>query len=265
MPAIDLEAEYNNRARVPEHPAIIAQWQDDAELWRMAAGDARGGWRYGPGPRQTMDLFGRENRYLPVLFIHGGYWQALDPSFFSHMARGLNKLGVDVAVMGYDLCPDVTVAAIVDQAKAACRLLGESFGKPVVVSGHSAGGHLAACLAADPDLPVAAGLGISGLYELEPLVQTSVNVKLGLDAAEARRLSPRFMAPVAGRPFDAWVGGAESAEYIRQSRDFAEVWSRQGAETAYGEVAGANHFTVIQGLAEPASAITRRLTAMAGA
>lgn len=275
MNAIDLEAEYNNRARVPEHPAIIAGWAADAAAYRALRADATLGLAYGSSARQTLDIFAGGGNGLPVLFIHGGYWQALDPSFFSHVARGLNLRGVDVAVMGYVLCPEVSVATIIDQARRAAGFLARHRGRPVVVTGHSAGGHLAACLvASDPagpgpgvgDPPVASGLAISGLFELEPLLATSVNLKLGLTGETARAASPRlWQPPAAGGIFDAWVGALESAEYLRQSRGIAAVWGGHGVSTRYCEIADANHFTVLAGLSDPDSPLTARLAELAGA
>jgi arylformamidase len=274
---IDLEAEYNNRARVPEHPAIIAGWAADAAAYREAAGARRETIGYGPTDRQRIELFRpveSDPAARPVLFIHGGYWQALDPDHFSHMARGLNAHGVAVGVMGYDLCPDVAFGAIIEQAIAAARTLHRSFGAGIVAAGHSAGGHLAACLAATdwasiddgyPQALVSAGLAVSGLFELEPLVPTTVNAKLGLDLDAARSFSPRLWAPPSGIAFEAWVGADESGEFRRQSATLAAVWGAAGNETAYVEVTGANHFTVIAGLAEPADAMTQRLAAMAKA
>jgi arylformamidase len=274
---IDLEAEYNNRARVPEHPALIAGWARDAALYRTDAANRQRVISYGPTQRQTIDIFDpieAKTGAMPVLFIHGGYWQGLDPSFFSHMAKGLNAHGVSVGVAGYDLCPDVSVGTIIEQMIAAAQALHRTFHSPVVASGHSAGGHLAACLAAtdweaiDPDLPermVPAGLAISGLFELEPLVPTSVNAKLGLDIPAARSFSPRLWTPPSGISFDVWVGGAESPEYLRQSASINAVWAAAGNMTQYEEVADANHFTVIAGLADPNSAMTLRLAKMAGA
>lgn len=273
MAAIDYEAEYNNRARVPEHPAVMAGWASDAADYRAAAGAAGRaelGIGYGDGPRQVIDLFApAQGVDAPlVAFLHGGYWQALDPSSFSHMARGLNAHGIAVAVVGYDLCPQVRVATIIDQARRACAFLWRRLGRRPVVSGHSAGGHLAACLVAtdwtgiDADLPadlVPAGLSISGLFELVPLIGTSINDKLGLDPAEARAASPLFWPVASGRMLDAWVGGDESGEYLRQSRSVTEVWGGRGAATHYREVAGANHFTVIAPLADPQSDMVARL------
>ena len=190
------------------------------------------------------------------------------------MAKGLNAHGISMAVAGYDLCPNVSFGAIIEQIIAAAQALHKKAGRPIVACGHSAGGHLAACLAAtdwpdiDSTLPehmVRAGLAISGLFELEPLVPTSVNHKLGLDIAAARSFSPRLWEPPNGIRFDAWVGGAESPEYLRQSASISAVWKASGNDTHYHEVAGANHFTVINGLARKDDPLTLRLVELAKA
>jgi arylformamidase len=273
--APDYESEYNNRARVPEHPGIIAGWQADAAAYRAEA-VCELGIRYGEGPRQSYDLFKPETvtGKAIVLFIHGGYWQALDPSFFSHMARGLNQRGVPVAVAGYDLCPQVELGHIVWELQQAAAALWRRFDLPVVVAGHSAGGHLSACLLAtgwknvDPELPdhvVPAAYGISGLYNLKPLTETSINNALGLSMDGAERESPLFWPAPSRLVMDAVVGGAESAEYLKQSRRLVDVWGLEGVRTRYEEIAGANHFTVIAGLADPQNAMTARIAALAGA
>lgn len=273
--APDYESEYNNRARVPEHPGIIAGWQADAAAYRGEA-VCELGIRYGEGPRQTYDLFKPEavTSKAIVLFIHGGYWQALDPSFFSHMARGLNRRGVPVAVAGYDLCPQVELGHVVWELQQAAAAIWRRFNLPVVAAGHSAGGHLSACLLAtgwknvDSDLPdhvVPAAYGISGLYNLKPLTETSVNNALGLSMEDAERESPLFWPAPSRLVMDAVVGGAESAEYLKQSRRLVDVWGLEGVRTRYEEIAGANHFTVIAGLADPQNAMTARIAALAGA
>ena len=271
MTGIDYEAEYNNRARVPDHPAIFEGWARDAAAYREAARGRSMTLRYGDGERQASDVFEPETPRLrtTVMFVHGGYWQAFDPSFFSHLARGLNARGIRVAIPGYDLCPRVRVGEIVEQIRRACLGLVER--GPLVVSGHSAGGHLAACmlatdwvrLGAPRDL-VPAAYAISGLFELKPLVGTSVNRALGMTEADAERLSPLAWTPPVGRTIDAVVGGEESAEYKRQSRTLAERWGQAGVATRYEEIPGANHFTVIAPLADPESSMTRRLAEIAG-
>ncbi len=218
-----LEAEYNNRAKVPGHPAVIASWVRDAAAFRSAAPHAALDIAYGASKRQVMDIFTPERGTTGAvaLFIHGGYWQSLDKSFASHLASGLLAHGVTVAVPSYDLCPQVTVEVIAGQMQSAARFLTTRFGRLDLAIGHSAGGHLAAMLLADELVPAA--LAISGLFDLRPLVKTTVNGALGLDEAQAWRLSPRNRPQPTGA-FHAVVGGREGREYAAQSRAMAEVW-----------------------------------------
>ncbi len=277
MAAIDYEAEYNVRERVPEHPEIFARWAREAEDYRaetLKRDRAELGLSYGDTPRQTLDLFLPEagNAGPLAIFVHGGYWRALDPSYFSHMARGLNGRGVAVAVAGYDLCPIVTVAAIIEETRRACVFLWQRFGRRMLVYGHSAGGHLAAAMVATdwrslypkaPDDLVPAAYAISGVFDLSPLIGLNMNQDLHLDAEEARRVSPLFWPVAPGRVLDAVVGGAETDEFKRQSRTMAQAWTQGRADARYEEVAGANHFTVIEPLADPASAMVARIAELA--
>jgi arylformamidase len=277
MTEIDYEAEYNNRARVPEHEQIFLRWARDAENYRADAlkeGRAELGLAYGDTPRQTIDLFlpqGGANAPL-AMFVHGGFWRSLDPSLFSHLARGLNMRGVAVAVVGYDLCPIVTIADIIEQMRRACTTLWQRFGRRLFVYGHSAGGHLAACMVATdwpslyPKAPadlVPAGYSLSGLFDLAPLLKTSTNQDLKLDAETARAVSPQFWPLPPGRVLDTVVGALESSEFIRQSREVAEAWRQGGAETRFEEIAAMNHFTIVDGLADPQNPMTARVAELA--
>jgi arylformamidase len=267
---IDYEVEYNNRARVPENPALMAGWARDAAAYRET--HAPRAIAYGPGVRNTIDFFPGENQGPVVVFIHGGYWQALDGTSFSHCARGLNAHGIGVAIPTYELCPQVTVDDIIQQMRAAsCELA--RLGRSLVISGHSAGGHLAACMLAtdwpayDASLPkdlVTAAYAISGLFDLGPLVETSINKALRLDEAAAKAASPLFWRPPAGAHLDAVVGGNESTEYFRQSETMVEQWGAVGVATRFGVVSDANHFTAIAPLADPASPMVERLVKLAG-
>jgi arylformamidase len=271
--AIDYEVEYDNRARVPEHPHIFARWIGDAAAYRdraVAAQRAELGLSCGPSARQTVDLFVSERGASAPLavFVHGGWWRSLDPAMFSQMAAGLNGRGISVAVVGYDLCPQVSIARIVDQIRAACLLLWRRFGKRMMVYGHSAGGHLAGAMLAtdwhqlDPSAPAdlaPAAMAISGVFDLAPLVKISVNADLRLDAVEARRMSPLFWPAPKGQKLDAVVGGSESAEFLRQSHAIVDGWGGAGVVTRYQEIPGANHFTVLDELSDPASALVARL------
>ena len=253
--SLDLEKEYNNRARVPEHPAIIAGWAAESKAYRNA--NPPRVIEYGPGERNTLDLFDAGDGPA-IMFIHGGYWQALDKSFFSHMAKGLNALGVSVAVPSYDLCPNVRIGDIVEQMRAACGIVQRATNAPVIAAGHSAGGHISACLLAT-EAHVPAAYAISGLFDLAPLIATSINEKLGLNEPEAQALSPLSWPAPEGKALDAVVGGDESSEYLRQSAAIVAVWGEDGVEARYEEIAAANHFTVIAGLADAGSPMCERL------
>ena len=270
---IDFEAEYNNRARVPSHPGLIAGWAADAAAFR-AARHHEAVIAYGPAPRQAFDLFpaASDSGGPAALFVHGGYWQALDRSFFSHLSAGANARGLAMAIPSYTLCPDGSVAGIVREMQQATLALWRRTGRRVVASGHSAGGHLAAMLLAtdwpalDPDAPpdrVIGARAFSGLFDLVPLTGPSVNDKLGLTREEAARLSPCRLLPRAGTRLLAAVGGDESREYLRQSRLIADLWSPLGCEARDHVLPGENHFTVVAGLASADSALTEALVALA--
>jgi arylformamidase len=259
--SLDLEKEYNNRARVPENPGIIQSWAKDSAAYREAKPPRE--LAYGDGERHKFDLF-EAGDGPAVMYIHGGYWQALDKSFHSIHARGLNTLSVTVAVPSYDLCPGVRIGDILEQMRAACAALARETGADVIVSGHSAGGHLAACLLAT-ESHVPAAYAISGLFELAPLIPTSLNDKLGLDDAEAETLSPLFWPAPEGKVLDAVVGGDESGEFLRQSAAIVRAWGEDGVQTRYEEIANANHFTVIAPLTDPASEMCARLKQLADA
>lgn len=279
MADMDYEAEYNNRARVPEHEQIFLGWARDAENYRADAlkeGRAELDLAYGDTPRQTLDLFmPRAGSAAPLaLFVHGGYWRSLDQSLFSHVAGGLNARGIAVAVTGYDLCPIVTIADIIEQIRRACVFLWQRLSRRLLVCGWSAGGHLTACMVATdwqslyPKAPadlVPAGYAISGLYDLAPLIKTSMNEDLRFDPDGARAVSPQFWPLPPGRTFDAVVGALESNEFRRQSQAVAQAWRQGGAQTRFEEIAGMNHFTIVGMLADPQSAMTARVAELAQA
>lgn len=272
--SIDYEVEYDNRARVPEHPEIFARWQHEAAAYRASAHNVKLGISYGPSLRRTIDTFpAKDDDHAPLaVFIHGGWWRSLEPSMFSQLAAGPNARGITVAVVGYDLCPHVSIADIIEQIRTACLFLWRKRRQRIVIYGHSAGGHLAACMVAQDwkafasDAPadlVPAAYAISGVFDLLPLVHVSQNQDLRLDEAEARRISPLHWNVPAGRSLDAVVGALESSEFLRQSKSIVEAWRRAQALTRYEEIAGANHFTVIDPLSDPNSAMTARVAAMA--
>lgn len=220
-----------------------------------------------------VEPLGRGHLFLPeavpqglVVFIHGGYWLHSDPSYWSHLAAGPLARGWAVAMPGYPLAPSVRIAQITalvarDVTEAAGRIPG-----PIALTGHSAGGHLAARMICDdgtlPDAVaarVARSVPISGLFDLRPLMRTAMNATLHLDLAEAVAESPALLIPRPGIPVTAWVGGAERPEFLRQSRLLADIWAGLGAATECVIDPGRHHFDVIEALAEPESPLTRAL------
>jgi arylformamidase len=268
------ESEYNARAAVPEHVDIQADWQRRSEALRESRAPELD-LAYGGGERNKLDLFRRDAGGGPLhMFIHGGYWQRGDRRLNHFVAEGLCNRGVNVALIGYDLCPVVTLDDIVDQARAALAWLwrnAEALGfdrERIQVSGHSAGGHLTAMLLATrwrelgddlPENPIHSAIAISGLYALGPLRHTSINDAVAMDADTARRNSPALLPAAAKGPLVAAVGGLESAEFHRQAEVLAGAWRNQEVPVETLEVPGTNHFTILETLAGEGVLLERAL------
>lgn len=274
MSALDLEAEYNNRKRVPEHADIQARWAKASEAWRKE-GKVELDQTYGPGSRNRYDIYrphtGAGNAPL-VVYIHGGYWQRGDRKDNGFVARHLNAAGIAVALPSYTLCPEASILDIVGELRQCLKALWEKTRQRPVVVGHSAGGHLAAAMLATdwskvanvPADLVKAAYAISGVFDLAPLVPTSLNEALKLDTAAARAASPLLWPPPAkGRTFVAAAGGAESQEFIRQSLEIVAAWSKAGIRAECVVVPGANHFTIVEELINQESAMLARIIGLA--
>lgn len=266
----DWDNAYANGPNIPGGERWPAAWVEPARAFRAAMG-AEGRARldipYGVGARHRFDLFLPEGAPQGlVVFVHGGDWLALDKSYWSHLAAGAVARGYAVAMPSYTLCPEVTIPDITREIGAAVTAaMGEVAG-PVMLTGHSAGGHLVTRMVSHTS-PLGAAerarirnvVSLSGLHDLRPLLQTKMNLKLGLDAASAAAESVALLAPLAGARVTAWVGGAERAEFRRQSRLIANVWLGLGAATACVEAPDRHHFDVIDALADPASGLVATL------
>ncbi len=260
-----LDAQYNNRARIAEHPQIFERWAS-ASVHARERLRPQLDVRYGDGPNETLDVFASASAGAPVfVFIHGGWWRSLDKRDLSFVAPPWVERGAMVVLPNYALCPAVSIETI---ALQMVRALAWTFrhavrygGDPqrIVVAGHSAGAHLAAMLLccrwpeAERGLParlVKSVLAISGVFDLEPLRRTPfLQGDLRLTPSAVRRLSPVGFPPPAGRLF-AVVGGAESDEFLRQNRLIRAAWG-QRAVPVCESVPGANHLDVLDGLLDP--------------
>ncbi len=272
----ELDRQYNARAAVPEHPAILDRWAARSAQARQER-HCEAGYYYGATPAEILDFFPARRSGAPLLvFIHGGWWRALDKDDFSFLAPAFVDAGAAVAVINYSLLPKARLEDIVRQSLRACAWcwrnaggLGIDPGR-IHVAGHSAGGHLAAMtLAADwpawsPDLPprlLQGGLAVSGVYDLEPIARTPfLQRDLKLGKAAARYVSPVRYRPPRSVPLHTAVGSHESAEFHRQAGLIRAAWPHcAGSHLA---LEGHNHFTVVEALGDPASPLHRHALRM---
>jgi arylformamidase len=276
MNAEQLEAQYNLRARRPDFDALVARWMERCRAFREAS-DVDQDLAYGAGGRERLDLFRGQAGGPLLVYIHGGYWQRGDKAMYSFVAEPFMAAGVNVAVLNYDLTPSVRLGAIAPQIRKAVAWLWHNAGslkvdrEAITVMGHSAGGHLTAMMMAtdwsafDPALPlglVKAGVPISGIFELEPLIHTSINAGPGMDLAEARRESPLFIPPVTDAPQLVVDGGAETDEFHRQSDLYCETFRTERRVMDRYMVPDADHFDELERLAESDSEFFRRSLAL---
>jgi len=233
--------------------------------------------QYGPGEKDLMDLFLCGEKDAPLfVFIHGGYWQRGDKSMYSFAAEAFLQTGVDVAIIGYELCPSATMTSMSEKIRSALVWLwrdGEAEGiskDRINVSGHSAGGHLTGMALAtdwsaiDSELPgnlIKTGIPISGLYQLDPLRQTTISDALHLDDAETYALSPHFLEPSTTAPILVTLGGGETAQFHWQTDEFVKQWSAYDAPIEKYAEPDVDHFDVVNHLSREDSVIFRKTRA----
>jgi arylformamidase len=262
----DWDDAYANAAHIPGAQDFVERWSEEAASFRKTWMEKEIDVVYGDSPRQRFDVFRPERSSNGLLvFVHGGYWLRFDKSSWSHYAAGALARGWTVCLPSYDLAPEVRIADITRQIGTAVGKAAERVGGSIRLAGHSAGGHLVTRMICE-DSPLNAEVldrieqvvSISGLHDLRPLRNTSMNDSFRMSEADAAAESPALKMPLRDCPVVAWVGGAERPEFLRQSRLLAEAWP--AAE--YREEAGRHHFDVIDGLKDPESDLTKTLLAV---
>jgi len=267
-----LDVQYNLRRAVPSHPAYFARWAAESRAARAVLG-GRLDLAYGPASGETVDLFPVSAAPAPLLvFIHGGYWQAMDKSDFSFIAPAYRAAGIGVAIVNYTLAPAAGMDAIVGQIRRSVAFLareGAALGVDpgrIFLAGHSAGGHLTAMamltdwasfgLATDP---ISGGCGLSGIFDLEPIRLCYLNQVLGLDAATVRRNSPLHLIAAAPPPRGGLilaVGGHETAEFHRQQAEFAASCLARHWRCSVVAQPAEEHFSIVDRFGEPGSLLS---------
>ena len=273
-----LDREYNNRGKVADFADYLARFPRESEATRRQLA-GRLDVAYGPSPAETLDIFpaARPGPAPVHVFIHGGYWMAIDKRDFSYVARAVQPAGATVVVINYALIPSVDMDELVRQCRAAVAWVhrhARSFGGDpdrLFVSGHSAGGHLTAmCMATDwaawetPADVIKGGCAISGLYDLEPIRLCYLNDTLKLSPEAVRRNSPVRLRPAGRAPLLLPVGALEGPEYHRQTEELAAAWRAGGVPCEVLDMAGINHFSIVAQLEDPGSELSRAILRQMG-
>jgi arylformamidase len=249
---------YNTRVGVENVPAIFEQWQIDSAKARTTL-TYHADLRYGDANREILDLFPAQSSNKWIVFIHGGYWRVMTKEYFSFLAPPFVKAGYNVALLEYDLCPAVTIHTITDQCRRGTAWLAHhaaDYGlacDEIIVTGHSAGGHLTAMMFAtnwheygmSPE-KITGGIALSGLFDLDPISQTAMNADLNLSPVDVQALSPIRLDPFVNAPMVVTVGALESTEFHRQSRliKAAPNWENIASELLILE--GYHHFNILE-------------------
>ena len=267
----EIERGYNNRALVPTYPEFLGRYAESSAAARASRPYTTH--RFGAQPNSTFDLFGTQGARALLVFIHGGYWRALTKEEFSFVVPGYNDKRVAVAVVNYDLCPNTTIGGIIDQIVAAMHYLARmpSVPKHWLVAGHSAGGHLTAAmwtplakLSSSVRAQIVGGMTLSGVHDLDPMVDYSINTDLKLTKSEAHRLSPLAYAPRVQAPLVVTAGDDESSEFKRQAKVLYDAWpgvcqlSKAGLHYPTGE----NHFSIVENFANPGGELFQRMISL---
>jgi arylformamidase len=254
-----LDSGLNNGAAVAGSGNMVEGWEKLSAEMRIRH-SAHLDLQYGPRERNRIDFLKAAPSAPTLLFIHGGYWQMRSKSAFTLFAAGPMAHGINVALIGYTLAPDATLEQIVAEIHAGIDYLAGRLpelgadARRLVASGWSAGGHLTAMAMMNPN--IRGGVAISGIYDLEPIRHSYLNVKLGLDEAMSKRNSPMLLTADTTKPMALTVGGAELPLLRKQTADFAAYRAKSGSSVAYEEIPGANHFTIMDEMASPTGRIT---------
>ncbi len=272
-----LEYQFNPRVTVPEYPDLAKKRAAQSLAVRQRAKS----WlnvSYGRSPREILDIYAAEKADGPVLvYIHGGYWRSGSKEDNANFVPAFTRRGATVALVEYDLCPQVTVTEIVRQTRAAIAWVYQNIGRyggdpaKIYVSGHSAGGHLTAMALANdwekegmPKEFIRGAVAMSGVHDLDMVMHISANEEIRLTPEIAKENSPMLHPPRTGCPLLVAVGAAEPIGWKQMSRDYFESCRRRGLKLDYLEVPGANHYTMSEHLGDPDSPLAQAIFKLMG-
>ena len=268
----DAQFQYVEGQGRPGFPVLLAQFESQSAQALAQLPCARD-LPYGAHERQTFDFFpARGDAAGTLVYFHAGYWQSRDKSGFGFIALAFTAMGLNVGLVNYPLCPTVMLAELVESARAAVLAIkarlarSKSSAHPLIAAGHSAGAHLAVELALTPGLAIDGVIALSGIYDLVPLLGTTLNAKLRLDTDSAVRGSPLHRARPGAPPALFAVGGAETQAFVAQNQAMHAAWRAAGLASEAVVVPGADHFSLLQDWISPAGVLVApvaRLLALA--
>ncbi len=256
---MDIDRAYVNGDFIAGAELYPPRWQAKATAFRQGLGTrAECNISYGPGPRQSFDLFHPESTPKGLLvFVHGGYWKAFDKDLWSHLAAGALARGWACAMPGYTLAPEARIGEMTHEIARAIDTASTRIPGPLVITGHSAGGHLAArmaCKNAPVKVRIQRCVPISPVADLTPLIATRMNDILHIDPNEAAAESPANLPQNLHVQTHIWVGGTERPAFLWQARTLSENWNCE-----WTVAPGKHHFDVIDDLENPVSTLTATL------
>lgn len=276
----EFEAQYNLRLGRPDYDVtVIPDWNARSETARAEISCTLD-IRYGEGPKQKLDNYSCGDSSAPTLvYFHGGYWQRGDKSIYSFLAQPFVGAGVNVVVVGYDLCPDVTITRISEEARESLAYIWRNASDltinrdRITVMGHSAGGHITEMMMGTDwptyadDLPrdlIHAGIPVSPLSLLEPVRRTQgLNSGIRMDAAEAEAQSPMLNhPPVTNAPQMVVVGGAETDEFHRQAQMYVDAFQTEDRSMELYVVPDVDHFDELNVLTDSDSPFFTKVTTL---
>ncbi|MEL6912879.1 MAG: alpha/beta hydrolase [Pseudomonadota bacterium] len=266
--ARDWDDAFANMAHIPGSATFPEDWARDAEAFRAGAASVER-ISYGAEASEVIDIFAPRTASKGLfIFLHGGYWMRTSPRDWSHLAAGAVAHGHTAALVGYTRAPAAAIPDITAQVARGIRHAARALDGPIILCGHSAGAHLALRMIC-ADTRLAPGIlariqrvtGLGGVYDLRPLLMTEMNWTLGLTGQTAGAESPILQRPKADVPVTILVGAEERPEFLRQSRAMALVWQGLGARMDLVKEAGAHHFSILEGLRTPQSALMQRMLA----
>lgn len=250
---MDYDRAYANGPFILDADTFPPRWEREAAAFREALGPrAQLGVAYGEGARQKLDLFWPEAAPLGLLmFVHGGYWLRFGRETWSHLAAGAVARGWACALPSYTLAPDARIRDMTLEIVRAVEVAARLVAGPVVVTGHSAGGHLSArmgCADLNVDAPIRRVVPMSPLADLDPIALTKMNEKLRLDLAEIEAESPARQTLRVGVSAHVFVGAQERPAFLYQARLLSECW-----RCPWTPIPDRHHFDVIEALTDPTS------------